>query len=347
MAETAFGEFIIPGTFIRVRSEGLIGAGGVSTGNIGVVGTARQGIGETETLSDYATGQTKFGASDDKAKLTRTLAALFNNGARTVYARGLPLGQNDAAPGRDDYLAAFRKLILDEINILVAPELSTADALTVFGTITEEGENGVRDMIAVVGADGADIAAIKAQAPSNDRIVLTTPGIGEGDDGRLGAAAVAGLLSTLSPEASPTNKTLPGVATLPKRYAYGEIKDLVQNRILVLEQRRGVRVVRGVTTDDGAFKQITTRRIVDYAKAGIRQAANPFIGKLNNERVRKALYGAVDGFLTRMLQDEQLTAYTLEVTASRPDEIAGIARVNALLKPTFSIDYIAVTLVLQ
>ena len=33
-------EMVIPGTFIRVRADALIGAGGVSTGNIGIVGTA-------------------------------------------------------------------------------------------------------------------------------------------------------------------------------------------------------------------------------------------------------------------------------------------------------------------
>ena len=42
---------ILPGTYIRVRSEGLIGVAGISTGNIGVVGTASQGAGVTHNLS--------------------------------------------------------------------------------------------------------------------------------------------------------------------------------------------------------------------------------------------------------------------------------------------------------
>ena len=42
----------------------------------------------------------------------------------------------------------------------------------------------------------------------------------------------------------------------------------------------GYRIVKGVTTDDGAFKQITTRRIVDYAKEGIRMGSMPYIGRL-------------------------------------------------------------------
>ena len=108
-----------------------------------------------------------------------------------------------------------------------------------------------------------------------------------------------------------------------------------------------MRVVRGLTTDGGGFRQVTTRRIVDFAKAGIRQVGNAFVGRLNNERVRSALHGAIDGFLTGMRVDEQLTDYQLEVTATRRDEIEGRAVVNALLQPTFSIDFVAVTLVLQ
>ncbi len=45
--------------------------------------------------------------------------------------------------------------------------------------------------------------------------------------------------------------------------------------------------------------------------------------------------------------DEQLTDYRLEVTATRRDEIAQRAIVNVLLQPTFSIDFVAVTIVLQ
>ena len=101
------------------------------------------------------------------------------------------------------------------------------------------------------------------------------------------------------------------------------------------------------TTEGEAFSQITTRRIVDFAKAGIRQVANPFVGRLNNERVRTALHGALDSFLTTMVVDEALTGYQLEVTATRADEIAGRCIVNVAMQPTFSIDYIRVTLALS
>lgn len=360
MAESfSLSELVIPGTYIRVRAEGLISVGGISTGNIGIVGTASEGIGTTQLLSDYDSAKATFGAYDAYSSgagtlnLTRGLELLYQNGARSVFARALDPGDS---PGQDDYIAEFNELAKDDVNILVAPELDTTTALAVFGSVLETAENNGKDMIAVIGSDQTARDDIKAQVTANDRIIMTTPGIQAYDaaasatvtlNGTYGAAAVAGLISTLAPQSSPTNKVLPGVVKLAQRFSYGDMKDLVSHRLMVLEERRGVRVVRGLTTDDGAFTQVTTRRITDFAKAGIRAAADPFIGRLNNGRVRKALQGAIDGFLTTMIQDEALIAYNLEVTATRQDEIAGRAIVNAVLQPTFSIDFVAVTLVLQ
>jgi hypothetical protein len=234
--------------------------------------------------------------------------------------------------------------------------LTTAQALAVFGSVLETAENSGRDAIAVVGSDAAAVSDIVGQAPANDRIVFTAPGVRVFDaaarsevtlGGTHSAAAVAGLLSTLGPQVSPTNKVLPGVVQLSRRFSYGELRQLVSGRVMVLEQRQGVRVVRGLTTDTGAFRQVTTRRITDFAKAGIRQTCNPFVGRLNNQRVRSAMQGAIDGFLTTMVQDEALISYELAVSASRQDEIAGRAMVNAVLRPTFSIDFVAVTMVLE
>ena len=39
----AIAEMVLPGTYIEVRSEGLISVGSIATGNIGIVGTGRQG----------------------------------------------------------------------------------------------------------------------------------------------------------------------------------------------------------------------------------------------------------------------------------------------------------------
>lgn len=392
-------ELVIPGTYIRVRAEGLIGAGGISTGNIGIVGTALHAqkqqlddagkpmtdgkkpvmvdrFGEVFSLTDYAGAKTLFGEYDafsaDPKKggfynLTRSLELLYLSGARTIYAVPLEIKLSKAdppektRPALEDYTNAFAQLIKEDVNILIAPELSTDNAKTVFSVVDMAEAEG-KDAIAVIGSDSQGQAGIVAQAPSNDRQILCAPGIHATESvttggtrvstdvilpGTYTAAVVAGLLSGLTPQTSPTNKVISGVEHLATRFSYSDMVALVKGKVLVLEERRGVRVVRGLTTDDGAFSQVTTRRITDFAKAGIRLIGSPFIGRLNNERIRKVLQGAIDGFLTTMVQDEALTSYRLEVTATRTDEINGRAIVNVILQPTFSIDFIAVTMVLQ
>jgi phage tail sheath protein FI len=194
-------------------------------------------------------------------------------------------------------------------------------------------------------------------AVSNKRIVLAAPGIeardaADPDNAQVdlppayAAALVAGRLSTLAPHVSLTNKDV-AADGLTTDYTRAQQKQLLQNRIMVLHQRLGIRALRGITSDTGAFQQISVRRIVDYAKEGVRRGANPYIGRLNNVRVRAALKATLDGFLTQMVQDEMLTDYGLEVTATRRQEIAGIAAVTMTLRPTFSIDFVRVTMILQ
>jgi len=79
----------------------------------------------------------------------------------------------------------------------------------------------------------------------------------------------------------------------------------------------------------------------------VRIGSNPYIGRLNNARVRAALKATLDGFLSGMVVDEMLTAYTLDVLATRQEEINGIARVAMTLQPTFSIDFVKVIMNLE
>ena len=115
----------------------------------------------------------------------------------------------------------------------------------------------------------------------------------------------------------------------------------------MLQKNPDVRVLKGITTDDGAFQQISVRRTVDFAKAGVRKGSNPYIGRLNNSRVRAALKATLDGFLSSMILSEQLQSYTLDVTATRAQEIRGEAVVSMTLRPTFSIDFIRVIMNLE
>ena len=128
MAEDfSLSELVIPGTYIRVRAEGLISAGGIPFGNIGIVGTskAQNVTGATHILSDYAGAQALFGPyAAGESNLTRALETAFLNGAGTVYARALA---PTPAPKTSDYQAAFSELLKDNVNILIAPEPPAVD----------------------------------------------------------------------------------------------------------------------------------------------------------------------------------------------------------------------------
>lgn len=216
-----------------------------------------------------------------------------------------------------------------------------------------------RERIAVVGSSlNANVATIQGHTLSSDRVIFVAPGIKTNDNaasptvevtlpGAYAAAAVAGLLSGFSAHISPTNKSI-NVGGLEQEYSSAELKQLVQGRVLALENRLGFRIVKGITTaTNTAWHQITTRRIVDFAKFGVRSAANSYIGLLNNERVRGAMRASINSFLAEMVIDEKLISYELDVSATRDEERRGIARVTMVIRPTFSIDFIKVTMFLE
>lgn len=264
-------------------------------------------------------------------------------------------GGTDGADAAVSDAAEGLALLEDQqVNILlVAGFGSDRVGNTVLGHL-QRTENEGRERIAILGASAPGTASsagpvvADAAALEDDRVVLVAPGMRTETEvlpPSYLAAVVAGKLSTLAPHVSLTNKALP--ATPDVRYSTGVTTALLGSQVLVVRQKFGSQVVRGITTSAPPFSQISVRRIVDYAKAGVRLGADPYIGRLNNARVRAALQATLDGFLSQMVLDEMLTAYDLTVTASRAQEITGICSVVMNLRPTFSIDYIRVTMNLE
>ncbi|GBC61357.1 phage tail sheath protein [Desulfonema ishimotonii] len=346
MAEV-FGDIVIPGVYIEVKDEGLIRAGTVSISNVGMVGTAESGDDlDVSILTTFDDAQQTYGGISG-GTLVRGLKLAFDNGARTIYAVKTPSGSVD------DYEKGLNALLSRDVHLIVTPGASVTDILPSVKAHNEMAENSHRERISIVGCSKTvtDPDALQG-LDDDDRTIIVAPGLlmRDGDalneySGSYTACAVAGLLSALPPHHSPTNKLL-NIAGINRLYNYGELKALINARVLAIEKKSGYRIVKGITTNSGAWKQITTRRIVDYAKYGVRSGSQPYIGRLNNERVRKSLAATLDGFLAGMRQEEMLTEYSLEVSATRDDEIQGNCNVTMTLKPTFSIDYIKVTIYL-
>lgn len=276
---------------------------------------------------------------------TATETAATKDGAKAIAA---------------DYEAGLNALLNEDVHIIVLAGQTAADMADKLKSHCENASTDLmkHERIGVFGADLADGDTDSPVSQEDGRLIFVTPGVQVSDSvsgkvsrlsGGYSAAAVAGRLASLDPEASPTNKTL-NVPALTKTYNGTELEQLILGRVLALESRAGaIRIVKGITsaTLGGAFSQITTRRIVDYARYGVRAACNQYIGRLNNERVREAMKGTINGFLADMVDQEMLISYELDVSATREQQIRGIAVVTMVLRPTFSIDYIRVIMNLE
>ncbi len=277
---------------------------------------------------------------------------LFGSGTNTR-------GNNGADAGQDNYKKGLDLLMNVSAHIIVAAGQSNdviGDELAQHVAAASDDMNK-RERIGIVGsALGATFDDIRGHNLNSDRIVFVAPGIITYDaalkqdvtlPGSYSAAAIAGLMSSYEPHVSLTNKPVP-VADLERKFTNPELAVLLEEgRVLALQSKLGFKVVRGITTSTNtAWKQITTRRIVDFAKYGVRSAADPYIGMLNNERVRGALRATINSFLAEMVEDEMLIGYDLNVSATRDQEIKGICAVTMVVRPVFSIDFIKVTMFL-
>lgn len=273
------------------------------------------------------------------------LSAFFGTGSNTP-------GNNGADAGRDEYTAGLESIANMLINIVV---LAGQDVQQM-GSVLEGHLNATAqtdlERIGVIGAPGTTLAQALGHTAASDRMIVVAPGLRYPDGTRLPAAytaaAVAGLISSFSVQTSLTNKTLtiPGLDLNLNR---GEQEQAIKRNLLTVVSKNGFRVIKGITTqgEGQPFAAIPTRRIVDYAKYGVRSAADPYLGRLNNARVRAAMQATLEAFLTRMVEDEALTGFELSVTATRAQEIAGEVAVVMTLQPTFSIDFIRVTMNLR
>jgi hypothetical protein len=270
-------------------------------------------------------------------------------------------GTDGADVSTADLARSLAVLASEPVNILLVAGGAAGDVANIVLAHLEQTENDARERIALLGASASGTASAAAEiidndvpAVGDDRVVLCAPGMVTTDAASgtsvtlppaYTAAMVAGKLSTLAPHISLTNKAVP--MTPDVRYSSALTQRLLQSRVLLVKQKFGAQVVKGITTSPKPFDQISIRRIVDYAKAGVRSGSDPYIGRLNNARVRAALKATLDGFLSQMVLDEMLISYDLVVSATRAQEIRGIASVVMTLRPTFSIDFIRVTMNLE
>lgn len=219
---------------------------------------------------------------------------------------------------------------------LVAHAVAQADAgapSIAFGAVTQ-GEQG-------------DLDRIRDHAASvrNRRFVLVSP------TGATGA--VAGLVSRLNPEESPTFKGVPLFGVPPAAYRESELNRLLgpTHNVLVVQQRagRGVIALRGIdTTGD----QISVTRVADACIREVKAISENFIGQLNSADARTALRLQIVATFTRMERAGALVpstggsdpAFLVDVYSTQLDFAQGIVRIDIAVRPVRAIDFIYATI---
>lgn len=159
-----------------------------------------------------------------------------------------------------------------------------------------------------------------------------------------GSAAYAGLISSLAPQSSTTNKQLGGVVQL-KLLSTRQANDLTGMRHVTMYSRtNGLTVASGVTGAHNVtryvksdYVRLSTVRIVHATIDLIRSAANKYIGEPNNAPQMNSLDAEIDQILLAMKGSGALNSYSFSVASTPDQRVLGELDINLTLVPAFEI----------
>jgi hypothetical protein len=279
----------------------------------------------------------------------------FNSGGDTGFRFGTPTAANVTAWA--SYLngtAYTTKVSSGWLNYLSGSTSNYASAY--FPTFQAEDSSGIKQVdqlgnkvdagayISVVAAPlrtlGANVSKFANEnGASRSNISFNTDG----------AAAYAGLISSLSPHRGSTNKSVPGLIP-SKILSNTQAEDLMDNRMVTMIQRiRGFVVVKGVTGayyvdryTKSDYTQLTTVRITHQAIDTVRLAAEPYIGEASNAASLNAMRESIESGLRSMQLAGALQRYDFAVLASPDQQVLGEATVDLTLVPAFELTNVTV-----
>ncbi len=216
------------------------------------------------------------------------------------------------------------------------------------------------------------ISAVEADTQSDPRVIPVAPGVivanpttgmtysspaitdtptTETMGSAYSAAIYVGIITKRVPDESPLNESL-NVLGLEHDFSQSDSKRVIAARCsLFALGSAGVPVVRKAITSapaGDAFVNITTRAIVDEIRYAFRLLGSLFIGRKNNVRVRstlqRLLQATLDDYVSREVIDVE---NSVVIAATRNQEILGVMKVDAVIKPVFFAEFIEFSLLLQ
>lgn len=159
-----------------------------------------------------------------------------------------------------------------------------------------------------------------------------------------GAAAYAGLITSLAPQSSTTNKRIDGIVAL-KTLSARQANDLTGMRHVTMYSRTtGFTVASGVTGAYNVSKyvrsdyvRLTTVRIVHAAVDLIRSVADKYLGEPNNAPQMNALDAEIDQVLLSLKGQGALNSYQFVISSTPDQRVLGELDINLTLVPAFEI----------
>lgn len=169
-----------------------------------------------------------------------------------------------------------------------------------------------------------------------------------------GAAAYAGLITSLAPQSSTTNKALGGVVQL-KLLSSSQANDLTGMRHATMYRRSsGLSVASGVTGAHNVsryvrsdYVRLTTVRITHATVDLIRSVANKYVGEPNNAPQMNALDAEIDQLLLTLKGSGALNSYSFSISSTPDQRVLGELDINLTLVPAFEITQINLTVSLS
>lgn len=159
-----------------------------------------------------------------------------------------------------------------------------------------------------------------------------------------GAAAYAGLINSLAPQSSTTNKQMDGVIQL-KLLSAKQANDLTGMRHVTMYSRtRGLVIASGVTGAHNVskyirsdFVRLTTLRISQTAIDLIRSVAEKYLGEPNNAPQINSLDSEIEQVLLSMKGQGALNSYQFSISSTPDQRVLGELDINLILVPAFEI----------
>jgi len=210
------------------------------------------------------------------------------------------------------------------------------------GTNAVDSRNGKVDAGSYISVFSTPLRASGTQI--SDRALTLGAGVSNTTRNTDGAAAYGGLITSLAPQSSTTNKRIDGVVQL-RPLSAPQANDLVGMRHVTMYTRpTGLTVASGVTGAHNVSKYIrsdyvrlSTVRIVHSVVDLIRGAASKYIGEPNNAPQMNALDAEIDQLLLSVKTSGGLNAYAFSISSTPDQRVLGELDINLTLVPAFEI----------